>query len=228
MSRGIYGGRKIREGTVVSDKPDKTVIVAVEAHVRHPLYKKTVRRARRLMAHDETNEAKMGDRVRIVEARPASRRKRWQLIEVLIRAEQPEVMAKDVDLELLGEVKPEVEEEEAAALAETAQAAPEAVAEEPAPEPEPAAEEPVAADEPPAEEVPPVEEAVAEAPEAVEQPEEEKEPEPAVAEATTEEAPAEAEEKPEAEEETAAEPEAVEEAKDEKEKGGEEKKEEGA
>jgi small subunit ribosomal protein S17 len=157
MAQGSFGGRKVREGTVVSDKMDKTVVVAVETRVRHPLYKKIVRRLRRHLAHDETNDAKLGDVVRIVESRPFSRRKRWRMAEVLIRAERPEVLAQDVDLELLGEVKPEQEEEEAAVPVE-------AVAEEPAPEGE--AEAPVEA----AEEVPPVEEVVME-PQAAEAPE---------------------------------------------------------
>ena len=106
----------MRDGNVVSDKMQKTVVVAVEANFRHRLYKKTVRRVRRFMAHDETEEAKLGDRVRIVEASPISRRKRWRLVEVLTRAELPEVAPESIDLELLGEVKREEEEPEAEAL----------------------------------------------------------------------------------------------------------------
>ncbi len=104
---GKYGGRKVREGTVVSDKMQKTVVVAVESHFRHPLYKKSVRRVRRFMAHDEAEESHLGDRVRIVESRPISRRKRWRVVEVLAKAELPEVAAESIDLELLGEAKPE-------------------------------------------------------------------------------------------------------------------------
>ncbi len=104
---GKYGGRKVREGTVVSDKMQKTVVVAVESHFRHPLYKKRVRRIRRFMAHDEAEEARLGDRVRIVESRPISRRKRWRVVEVLAKSELPEVAAASIDLDLLGEVKPE-------------------------------------------------------------------------------------------------------------------------
>lgn len=144
MARGSFGGRKVREGTVVSDKMDKTIVVAVEMRMRHPLYKKIVRRLRRHMAHDESNDAKLGDVVRIVESRPHSRRKRWRLAEVLVRGERPEVAAREIDLELLGEVKMEEEEETAAAPAE-------AVVEEAAAEGE--AEVPAEA----AEEVPPVE-----------------------------------------------------------------------
>ena len=102
--------RKSREGTVVSDKMDKTVVVTVSSSTRHRLYKKLMRRLRRYMVHDETNDAKLGDRVRIVESRPYSRRKRWQLAEVLVRADRPELAAEEIDLELLGEVKVEAEE----------------------------------------------------------------------------------------------------------------------
>ena len=104
--------RKAREGTVVSDRMDKTVVVAVSSSTRHRLYKKLMRRLRRYMVHDETNDAKLGDRVRIVESRPYSRRKRWQLAEVLVRADRPEVAAEEIDLELLGDVKVEQEEPE--------------------------------------------------------------------------------------------------------------------
>ena len=110
-------GGKVREGNVVSDKMQKTIVVAIEANFRHRLYKKTVRRVRRFMVHDETEEAKLGDRVRIVEASPISRRKRWRLLEVLTRADLPEVAPESIDLELLGEVKaeePEVDEVAAA------------------------------------------------------------------------------------------------------------------
>ena len=106
---------KVRDGTVVSDKMQKTVVVAVEANFRHRLYKKTVRRVRRLMAHDEAEVAHLGDRVRIIEAAPISRRKRWRLLEVLTRADLPEVAPESIDLELLGEVKSEEPEIEGAA-----------------------------------------------------------------------------------------------------------------
>ncbi|MDQ3795432.1 MAG: 30S ribosomal protein S17 [Actinomycetota bacterium] len=72
---------------VVSDRPDKTVTVSVETLVRHPLYKKRVRRSKRLMVHDEGNEARVGDTVRIVETRPLSARKRWRLASIVSRAE---------------------------------------------------------------------------------------------------------------------------------------------
>jgi small subunit ribosomal protein S17 len=81
------GTRKERVGMVVSDKPDKTVAVSVETLVRHPLYKKRVRRSKRFMVHDERNEARVGDTVRIVETRPISARKRWRLANIVSRAE---------------------------------------------------------------------------------------------------------------------------------------------
>lgn len=114
---GRYGGRKVREGTVVSDKMQKTVLVAVESNIRHPLYKKIVRRVRRFMAHDEAEDARLGDRVRIVESRPLSRRKRWRVVEVLSRAELPELAAESIDLDLIGEVKKEEPETAVAASA---------------------------------------------------------------------------------------------------------------
>jgi small subunit ribosomal protein S17 len=78
--------RKVREGLVVSSKMDKTVVVAVTDRVRHRRYGKTMQRTRKLYAHDEANEAKAGDRVRIAETRPMSRLKRWRVVEVLERA----------------------------------------------------------------------------------------------------------------------------------------------
>jgi small subunit ribosomal protein S17 len=81
------GSRKERVGMVVSDRPEKTVTVSVETLVRHPLYKKRVRRSKRFMVHDERNEARVGDTVRIVETRPLSARKRWRLASIVSRAE---------------------------------------------------------------------------------------------------------------------------------------------
>lgn len=78
--------RKTREGTVVSTKMDKTVVVAVVDRVRHPRYGKTVQRTRKLYAHDEANDVREGDRVRVQETRPLSRQKRWRVVEVLERA----------------------------------------------------------------------------------------------------------------------------------------------
>jgi len=81
------GSRKERVGLVVSDRPDKTVTVSVETLVRHPLYKKRLRRSKRFMVHDEGNEARVGDTVRIIETRPLSARKRWRLANIVSRAE---------------------------------------------------------------------------------------------------------------------------------------------
>ena len=79
--------RKERVGLIVADRADKTVTVSVEALVRHPMYKKRVRRSRKFMVHDERNEARVGDTVRIVETRPLSARKRWRLANIISRAE---------------------------------------------------------------------------------------------------------------------------------------------
>ena len=75
--------RKTMIGTVVSDKMDKTVVVAVETSVRHPMYKKTVKRTYKLKAHDEANECKVGDTVKVMETRPLSKDKRWRLVEIV-------------------------------------------------------------------------------------------------------------------------------------------------
>jgi small subunit ribosomal protein S17 len=78
--------RKVREGTVVSAAMEKTAVVAVIERVRHPRYAKTVQRTKRVHAHDEANELRVGDRVRISETRPLSKLKRWRVVEVLERA----------------------------------------------------------------------------------------------------------------------------------------------
>ena len=75
--------RKTRTGKVVSNKMDKTIVVAVEDHVRHPLYNKIVKRTYKLKAHDENNECNIGDRVKVMETRPLSKDKRWRLVEVV-------------------------------------------------------------------------------------------------------------------------------------------------
>jgi small subunit ribosomal protein S17 len=77
---------KSRTGLVVSDKMDKTVVVAIERRVPHPIYGKMITRTKRLKAHDEENSAKVGDTVRIVETRPLSKDKRWRLVEIVDRA----------------------------------------------------------------------------------------------------------------------------------------------
>lgn len=86
MSENTRNSRKVRLGTVVSDKMDKTVVVAVERRVSHPLYGKRVVRTKKYHAHDEENTARQGDLVRIMETRPLSRTKRWRVVEVVERA----------------------------------------------------------------------------------------------------------------------------------------------
>lgn len=80
------GRKRILEGRVVSNKPDKTIIIKVERHIQHPLYKKYFKRSKKLVAHDERNECQVGDLVRIIEWRPLSKRKRWMLKEIVERA----------------------------------------------------------------------------------------------------------------------------------------------
>ncbi len=78
--------RKTRVGKVVSDKMDKTIVVAIEDHVKHPLYGKIVKKTVKLKAHDENNECGMGDTVKVMETRPLSKDKRWRLVEVIEKA----------------------------------------------------------------------------------------------------------------------------------------------
>jgi small subunit ribosomal protein S17 len=80
------GDRKVRQGVVVSDKMDKTVVVQIDRRTTHPLYRKTVTRSEKFHAHDETNDVRVGDRVQIAETRPLSKQKRWRVVEVLERA----------------------------------------------------------------------------------------------------------------------------------------------
>lgn len=78
--------RKTRVGKVVSDKMDKTVVVAIETSMKHPLYKKIVKRTQKLKAHDEKNECREGDRVKVMETRPLSKEKRWRVVEIVEKA----------------------------------------------------------------------------------------------------------------------------------------------
>jgi small subunit ribosomal protein S17 len=80
------GRRKIRTGVVVSDKMDKTVLVRIDRQMRHALYGKIVRRSSKLAAHDEANDARVGDKVRVMETKPLSKTKRWRLVEIVERA----------------------------------------------------------------------------------------------------------------------------------------------
>lgn len=79
--------RKTRVGKVVSDKMDKTIVVAIETSVKHPLYKKIIKRTYKLKAHDENNECKVGDKVKVMETRPLSKDKRWRLVEIIDKAQ---------------------------------------------------------------------------------------------------------------------------------------------
>ena len=78
--------RKTMVGTVVSDKMDKTIVVAIETRVKHPIYKKTVKRTYKLKAHDEENQCQEGDKVKVMETRPLSKDKRWRVVEIVEKA----------------------------------------------------------------------------------------------------------------------------------------------
>jgi small subunit ribosomal protein S17 len=80
------GDRKIRQGVVTSNAMDKTVVVEIQRRITHPLYRKTINRSEKLVAHDEHNDVNVGDRVRLAETRPLSKRKRWRVVEVIERA----------------------------------------------------------------------------------------------------------------------------------------------
>jgi len=88
--------RKTRVGRVVSNKMDKTVVVTVETLRHHPLYKKTIRKAVKFKAHDEKNECRLGDTVKIIETRPLSKEKRWRVAEVITKREVVEVQPKEI------------------------------------------------------------------------------------------------------------------------------------
>lgn len=88
--------RKTRFGRVVNNRMDKTVVVAVETPKRYPLYKKTIKRAVKYKAHDESNKCQLGDAVRIVETRPLSRHKRWRVAEIITKGKVAEVQPKEI------------------------------------------------------------------------------------------------------------------------------------
>ena len=96
--------RKTRFGKVISDKMDKTIVVAVETPRRHPLYKKNIRRAVKYKAHDEKNQCRTGDTVRIEETRPVSREKRWRVAEILNKGEVAEIKPEEISDENVGEI----------------------------------------------------------------------------------------------------------------------------
>lgn len=141
----MYTRRRAQVGVVVGNKMQKTVIVAIEKHKRHPLYKKSMRRTKRYKAHDEKGLCALGDTVRIRESRPLSREKRWRVVEILARHEVAEVAPREIDQTILqriaAESPPPVETapaaaaekaarpKKAAAPAEETEAQPEAAAE---------------------------------------------------------------------------------------------------
>jgi small subunit ribosomal protein S17 len=92
----MEGKRKTRLGRVVSDKMDKTVVVAVDTPRQHPLYRKTIRRVVKYKAHDEKNQCRVGDTVRIVETRPLSRDKRWRVAEIVTKGEVAEIKPTEI------------------------------------------------------------------------------------------------------------------------------------
>src|SRR5690606_25560673 len=97
--------RKVRVGTVVSDKNDKTIVVSVERAARHRIYHKVIRRTKKYHAHDEANSATLGDLVRIEEAAPKSKKKRWALVEILTEREVASVAPESIDQSLVEEVQ---------------------------------------------------------------------------------------------------------------------------
>ena len=111
--------RKRRIGQVVSDKMDKTVVVAVQWRQRHPVYRKSIRRISKFHAHDEQNDARIGDRVLIVETKPLSRLKRWRIAEILERHEVPEIAPQEIGAEIEEEI---AQPEAAVAVADVPQA----------------------------------------------------------------------------------------------------------
>ena len=137
---------KLQTGTVVANKMDKTVVVRIDRHKRHRLYGKTIRVTRRYKAHDEKNECRLGDIVKIAETRPLSREKRWRVVEVVVKGDVAEVAPREIGAHILEETRAAAEAEAAARAAAEAAAAP------------PAAEEAAAA--PAAEEAPVIEAAV--------------------------------------------------------------------
>jgi small subunit ribosomal protein S17 len=103
----MYTRRRAQVGVVVGNKMQKTVIVAVEKHKRHPLYKKSMRRTQRYKAHDEKGLCALGDTVRILESRPLSREKRWRVVEILARHEVAEVAPREIDQTILERIAAE-------------------------------------------------------------------------------------------------------------------------
>ena len=128
---------KLQTGTVIGNKMDKTVVVRIDRHKRHRLYGKTIRVTRRYKAHDEKNECRLGDVVKIAETRPLSREKRWRVVEVGVKGDVAEVAPREIGAHILEETRAAADAEAAARAAAEAAAAPdEAPAAEAAVEPE--------------------------------------------------------------------------------------------
>jgi small subunit ribosomal protein S17 len=111
---------KLQLGTVVSNKMDKTVVVRIDRHKRHRLYGKTIRVTRRYKAHDENNECRLGDIVKISETRPLSRDKRWRVVEVVVKGDVAEVAPTEIGSSLTAEIRAAQAEAAAKAAAEAA------------------------------------------------------------------------------------------------------------
>ena len=111
---------KLQTGTVVSNKMDKTVVVRIDRHKRHRLYGKTIRETRRYKAHDEKNECRLGDIVKIAETRPLSREKRWRVVEVVVKGDVAELAPREIGAHIIEETKAAAEAEAAARAAEAA------------------------------------------------------------------------------------------------------------
>ena len=125
---------KLQLGTVVSNKMDKTVVVRIDRHKRHRLYGKTIRVTRRYKAHDEKNECRLGDIVKISETRPLSRDKHWRVVEIVVKGDVAEVAPTEIGASLTGEIRAAQAEAAAKAAANAAAARAAAAAEEaPAP-----------------------------------------------------------------------------------------------
>ncbi len=115
--------RKTRTGVVVGDKMEKTVVVAVETHRRHPLYQKTIRNTLKYKVHDEKKECRVGDVVKIVETRPISKEKRWRVAQIISKGEVIEIKPKEIDANLVSPPPaPKEEKAEATAAVKTEEA----------------------------------------------------------------------------------------------------------
>ena len=123
---------KLQTGTVVSNKMDKTVVVRIDRHKRHRLYGKTMRETRRYKAHDEKNECRLGDIVKIAETRPLSREKRWRVVEVVVKGDVAEVAPREIGAHIIEETRAAAAAEASARAEAEAAAAPAAVEEAPA------------------------------------------------------------------------------------------------